>query len=221
MEKGKGPRGRGAGGGRKRSSASASAGTAGRARGRAQRRQQRWERRRQWLHDVLSGAPSGWGISYRGYDELQHLTFAADGTGEMVYGYAQAVRCQARFRWWLEKPRHLRFEYLPTTDASGGRLFTPTEATRFATIGFRLGAGDFPQVRHYWKGRVIVRQRYRLRFDREPFPQGDAPDTQELAYFGWPLEDPEGQAGTDDPKGPGGGAGSEGSADLARRQTTG
>lgn len=58
-----------------------------------------------------------WNAGLVYHDLLQSLTFRADGTGEFVYGYGQAIREIITFRYHLVDEQHLQFELTPSDGA--------------------------------------------------------------------------------------------------------
>ena len=139
---------------------------------------------------VLTGLRGDWSVSAPFYDFLQSLSFGEDGYGEMVYGYAQAVRILVKFKYDLIEPGQMRFEYLDTAD-DFGKWFAPTENNRYRQVGFEIIEGRHARVIESLDGHGILTCRYALRFDREPFPEQFQPDETDLTYYGWPLGSPQ------------------------------
>jgi len=134
---------------------------------------------------ILTGAR--WNVSDPFYDFLQSMAFEADGTGEMVYGYAQAVRILVRFRYTLPEPGRLHFEFLDTVDEFYGPMFTPSERNRHRDVRFALEEGEHPRIMETMAGTRTQLHRYALHFEAEPFPDGYQPEEARLTYYGWPL----------------------------------
>jgi hypothetical protein len=137
---------------------------------------------------ILTG--SRWHLSDPFYDFLQSLSFADDGHGEMIHGYAQAIRILVKFKYELLGHGQLRFEYLDTSDDTGHRTFAPSEDNRLRQVGFEIVEGRHERAIETLDGRGILLCRYSLRFDRDPFPERFQPEERELTYYGWPLGSP-------------------------------
>jgi hypothetical protein len=130
---------------------------------------------------------TSWHVSQPYYDFLQSITFEVDGTGEMVYGYAQAVRLLVRFRYTLPQQGRLHLEFLDTVDDFYGPMFTASEQNRIRDTVFILEGGGHASVVQTMGGPLTQLYRYALHFDTEPFPEGYQPEEVRLTYYGSPL----------------------------------
>jgi hypothetical protein len=127
---------------------------------------------------------SSWRVSQPFYDFLQSITFAADGTGEMVYGYAQAIQLLVCFRFTVPQPGRLHVEFLDTVDDVYGPMFTASEQNRHRDVGFTLEEGEYPRIVQTMGGPRTQVHHYALHFDTDPFPDGYQPDDVHLTYYG-------------------------------------
>lgn len=60
-----------------------------------------------------------WSAGVDEYDFLQSISFATDGGGDYMYGYAQAVRFEARFRYRVLDGETLELRDFVELDADG------------------------------------------------------------------------------------------------------
>jgi hypothetical protein len=103
-----------------------------------------------------------WRAGLDRYDYLESVHFSDDERGDVVLGWDQFVRFEARFRY-VERRDTVEIEYLDG-DFAGEKK----------TVGFEVDEGDYRFEEPGPAGTTFIRCRERAVFDASPFPAGTA-----------------------------------------------
>jgi hypothetical protein len=125
-------------------------------------------RSQEQTYTILSTTKSGWyaGVEYD--DLILSIDFSPDGSGEMVYGEAPAIRMETTFFWRLLDEQHLQI-----------RFSREGEPEEIKIVQFALDEGPFTSAGYYEEQTYP----YRLRFASEPLPEGEGPQEELLDYY--------------------------------------
>jgi hypothetical protein len=137
---------------------------------------------------TLTGTRS-WCATPGNYSSLRCLTFAADGTGQAIYGYGQTIYAEVRFAFELLAGPVLRLTYLPSPAGPRSPEFRPGPDNGEQLLPYTLTPGD------YRGDMSIVRFSYvcgwRLSLASSPWPVGMAlPYEVPTEFFGYRRQVP-------------------------------
>ena len=111
----------------------------------------------------------GWFATPWDYSSMPHLWLAADGSGELFYGYGQTFYAVINCRWEVEGPQmHLAIVPGIADKAGVSRIRTPTEDKQCRVLDFTLTAGEVSGVESIsgWPYRF----RWMLEMSEPPWP---------------------------------------------------
>lgn len=120
----------------------------------------------------------GWSAGRHHYDYTQSYRFCEDGTGEIWFGYAQAMRLEAGFRYRIVGLGEVEFE------CDGPYLGGQRVRVRCA-----VDAGEFPVTVARMGDDLLTTAGFRLRLMPDPFEDWMEPFERNMPYFGgiaWP-----------------------------------
>jgi len=92
--------------------------------------------------DILIGGRGVWNATPWDYSSLRFLSFQSDGSGELIFGYGQAIYAVIKCRWKLASPGQLHLTYLESPPRLRFKGYHPREEFETRELELKLIAGE-------------------------------------------------------------------------------